>query len=179
MMYIKEHFKYADVGNLQVLELPYKGEDLSMIVLLPKKVDGIDELEKSLTVENLAKWIRSIFKLEVKVYLPKFTFTSEFSLKKMLSGMGMPDAFDMKKADFSGMESKKELFISQVLHKAFVEVNEEGTEAAAATAVIMTMGGMPPKPFEFRADHPFIFLIRDNKTGSVLFMGKVMNPVEK
>jgi serpin B len=178
MMYIKKHFKYADVGNLQVLELPYKGGDLSMVVLLPKEVNGIDELEKSLTLDNLAKWIGKSFKLEVGVHLPKFKMTSEFSLGEVLSQMGMQDAFSLPPADFSGMTEGKELFISAVIHKAFVEVNEEGTEATAATAIVIATSMQREQPV-FWADHPFIFLIRDNKTGSILFMGKVMNPVEK
>ena len=114
---------------------------------------------------------------EINVYLPRFKTTSEFSLGQVLAKMGMSDAFSGK-ADFSGMEQKKELFISDVIHKAFVEVNEEGTEAAAATAVELCGSAEPPKPLEFKADHPFLFLIRDNTTGSILFMGKVVNPLQ-
>lgn len=179
MMYIKKEFKYAERVDLQILELGYKGDALSMVVLLPEKVDGISQLEKELTIENLERWLGELRKREVIVYLPRFTFTSEFSLAKLLSAMGMKDAFSLPPADFSRMTGNKDLFISAILHKAFVEVNEEGTEAAAATAVVMTTTAMPKQPPTFKADRPFIFMIRDNKSGSILFMGKVCNPSEK
>jgi len=177
MMYLKEDFKYTEADNLQILELPYKGEDLSMIVLLPKEIDGIGKLEKLLTIENLERWLTNLKKQEVGVYLPRFKIVwGTFNLAKILEEMGMPDAFSPA-ADFSGI-TKAPLFITLVLHKAFVEVNEEGTEAAAATAVVMMKSAIL-QPTVFQADHPFIFLIKDNKTSSILFMGKVMNPVEK
>jgi serpin B len=110
------------------------------------------------------------------VFLPRFKTTAEFSLNGALSSMGMSDAFDLKTADFSGMDGKRELFINAVIHKAFVEVNEEGTEAAAATAVPAGVASASPPPVTFRADHPFLFLIRDNKTGGILFIGRVSNP---
>jgi serpin B len=112
------------------------------------------------------------------VYLPKFKMTSQFSMAKMLAAMGMPDAFSGA-ADFSGMNGKRDLFISAVIHKAFVEVNEEGTEAAAATAVVMRLTAIPTPPPVFRADHPFIFMIKDNSSGSILFMGRVSNPAKQ
>jgi serine protease inhibitor len=174
-------FRYAEFPGLQVLELPYAGDDLSMIVLLPREVDGLGNLEAGLTAENLTAWIANLESQEVVVFLPKFKMTSEFSLAKTLEGLGMTDAFIYGQADFSGMDGRKDLFISTVEHKAFVEVNEEGTEAAAATAVLMEAGGLPmnlrPIPV-FRADHPFLFLIRDNRNGSVLFLGRVMDPTE-
>lgn len=174
MMYQKGRFNYVEEDGVLILELPYKGEDLSMVVLLPK-VDGLAELEESLTAKQLEEWLGRLHRCEVAVYLPKFKMTSEFSLAKILAGMGMGDAFSLPPADFSGMTGEKDLFISHVLHKAFVEVNEEGTEAAAATAVPMTLGSPMPVPV-FRADHPFVFIIRDNRTGGILFMGRVMNP---
>ncbi len=179
MMYLKEKFKYYGNGSLQILELGYKGDDLSMVVLLPKEVEGVKKIEKELSFENLEKWLEKPREQELKVYLPRFTFTSEFSLANVLSAMGIKDAFSLPPADFSGMTGTKELFISAVIHKAFVEVNEEGTEAAAATAVVMMTTSMrSPLPI-FMADHSFIFMIKDNQTGSILFMGKVCDPSKK
>jgi len=128
-----------------------------------------------LTSENLCRWLMNVREQPVRVFLPQFKLTSEFRLDDTLKAMGMLLAFD--RADFSGMTGKRDLFISAVIHKAFVDVNEEGTEAAAATAVIMGRGlAIPRQPAEFRADHPFVFLIRHNRTGSILFLGRLMNP---
>ncbi|MBN2457165.1 MAG: serpin family protein [Sedimentisphaerales bacterium] len=172
MMYLKEDFNYCSDENLQVLELPYKGEHLSMIVLLPKQIGGLQRIEQLLTPGNLNIWLQKLHKQEIIVYLPKFKMTwGAFELKDILIDMGMPAAFI--DADFSGISGNRELFISNVLHKAFVEVNEQGTEAAAATAVAMKATSIGPV---FRADHPFIFLIKDNQSGSILFTGRVMNP---
>ena len=173
-------FHYAEFPGLQVLELPYVGDDLSMIVLLPREVDGLGNLEAELTAENLTAWTANLESQEVQVFLPKFKSISEFSLSGTLATLGMTDAFIYGQADFSGMNGRKDLFIGDVIHKAFVEVNEEGTEAAAATAVVMMAGSMapsnlPPIPV-FRADHPFLFLIRDNHNGSILFLGRVTDP---
>jgi serpin B len=179
MMYQQDRFNYGQTDNAQVLELPYKGHVLSMIVLLPKKNDGLAELEKGLTAGSLAAWTGTMERRKVKVTLPKFKMTSELRLSDVLKSMGMADAFEMKKADFSGIATAEPLFISEVLHKAYVDVNEEGTEAAAATAVVMMAGSEAPKPEEpvvFTADHPFVFLIRHNNSGTVLFMGRVTNP---
>ena len=161
---------------MQVLELPYVGNNLSMIVLLPRTIDGLSAIETALTVDNLTLWaLLPTRKREIRVTLPKCRMTSEFDLKQTLSDMGMFDAFTTK-ADFSGMTGTKELFISAVVHKAFVDVNEEGTEAAAATAVVMQLQSYSDPPPEFRADHPFLFLIRHNPSGSILFLGRVINP---
>jgi serpin B len=175
LMHLKEKFKYWTNGDLQILELPYKGEDLSMIVLLPKEVYGLAELEKSLTLENLNDWLLKLQEQEVVVYLPKFKMTSEAELKNILAALGMPAAFSS--ADFSGITGRRDLFISNVIHKAFVAIDEEGTEAAAATAVVLGRGLMDIPTF--RADHPFVFLIRDNRSGSVLFMSRVVNPARQ
>jgi serpin B len=177
-MYQKHPFKYRAVDNLQILELPYVGNRLSMVVLLPKEVDGLRSLEEKLTETNLEKWTSALREQEVEVYLPKFTMTSEFSLKDVLQAMGITSAFDAGKADFSGMDGKQDLHLSAVLHKAYVDVNEEGTEAAAATGVLIEEAMIRVTPI-FRADHPFLFLIRDNKTGSILFMGRVVNPMKQ
>lgn len=164
-------FALASIDDLQVLSLPYTGKDLTMILLLPAANDGLAALEARLTPENLDRWLAAGRDTEVQVSLPRFRITAEFSLKDELAAMGMPSAFSS--ADFSGMAEGRDLAISEVVHKAFVEVNEEGTEAAAATAVIIRETSAP---LEFRADHPFLFLIRDEVTGSVLFLGRVASP---
>jgi serpin B len=170
-------FRYADTGDLEVLELPYVGDKLSMVILLPREMKGLPKLERSLTVENLAKWMSGLRKQKVHVSIPRFKLTSQFRLDQVLKAMGMTDAFVMGAADFSGMSRRKNLFIGAVVHKAFVDVNEEGTEAAAATAVVVMPGlGGPPA---FVANHPFIFLIRDARSNSILFLGRVMDPTER
>ena len=179
LMYQKGDFTYAQEDKLQILELPYKGDDLSMVVLLPTEVDELTELEKSLTPKELNRWLTLLRKQEVHVYLPKFKMTTgPLELSDILKSMGMKDAFSLPPADFSGMTGRKDLYISNVLHKAFVAVDEKGTEAAAATAVVMARGGISHEPV-FRADHPFVFMIKDNRSGSVLFMGKVCNPAKQ
>ncbi|MCX6708831.1 MAG: serpin family protein [Candidatus Woesearchaeota archaeon] len=162
-----EEFNYADMGDLQAIELPYAGKELSMLVLLP---DDINSFE--LSAEYLKMLKNNMRKSEIPVYLPKFKLETKYFLSEDLKAMGMPTAFDMD-ADFSGMTGTDDLFISSVIHQAFVEVNEEGTEAAAATAVIMELKAVMIKPF--RADHPFIFLIQD-KNNNILFLGRVVNP---
>jgi serpin B len=179
LMNNQAEFGYGETPDLQVLELPYAGDDLSMIVLLPRKVDGIGALENNLTATSLVEWMKELRQQEVDVYLPKFKLTREFSLAATLKAMGMTDAFGGE-ADFSGMDGRKHwLYISEAVHKAFVDVNEEGTEAAAATAVGITASAVmrqPRPPPVFRADHPFVFLIQDKQTGSILFLGRVMDP---
>ena len=175
-----EKFGYMQNEDFQALSMNYLGGDLSMIVLLPRKVDGLKGLEKIITGENLTKWAYQMEKQEVVVSLPRFKFTNEFSMNDVLTAMGMADAFDPKKADFSGMASPADtheppLYIDKVLHNAFVAVDEEGTEAAAATAVIMSAGGIS-EPTTFTADHPFIFLIRHNASDGILFLGRVTDP---
>jgi len=168
---------YRDTNDLQILELSYANEDLSMIIMLPKETDGLLDLEKNLDYKNLLQWLYKLKKRSVIISIPRFKMTEQFRLGKTLQSMGMTDAFLSEKADFSGMDGTKDLFISFVVHKAFVDVNEEGTEAAAATAVGMKCLDVELTPV-FKADHPFIFLIRDNKSGSILFLGRVLNPTE-
>jgi serpin B len=169
-------FGYLKGDGFQALELPYKGGDLSMVVFLPARADGLANFEKRLTAGNLAQWLPKIKWDQVRVFFPRFRVTSEFSLKKALAALGMKQAFS-RAADFSGMTGSKELFISAVVHKTFVDVNEKGTEAAAATGVVVGLKGLPPPPkATFRADHPFVFLIRDNRSGSFLFLGRVAKP---
>lgn len=177
MMNQTAEFGYIEAEDFQGLELPYVDDELSMIILLPKEIDGLIEIEKSLTAENLSQWLTRIRKRKVVISVPKFKETCQFSLADVLGQMGMTDAFVPAAADFSGMNGKGDLFISAVIHKAFVDVNEEGTEAAAATGVAVGLTAVGPKEIPvFRADHPFLFLIRDNKSGSILFIGRMMNP---
>jgi serpin B len=176
MMNQKAEFGYMETDDFQALELPYVDDELSMIILLPKKSDALDEFEEELTPDNLSQWLAKIHKREVVVFVPKFKMTSQFSLASVLQSIGMTDAFSSN-ANFSGMDGKRDLFISAVIHKAYVDVNEEGTEAAAATGVVMRLTSVGPAPIPvFRADHPFLFLIRDNLSGSILFIGRVENP---
>ncbi|MBU1089376.1 serpin family protein [Patescibacteria group bacterium] len=169
-------FNFAENEELQILELPYSGEELSMLILLPKN-DDLDLLENNLTLANLAAWKKDLRKEQVKVFIPKFKFETKYFMAKDLAEMGMPTAFSGA-ADFSGMTGERDLFISAVIHQAFVEVNEEGTEAAAATAVVMDeeMVAEPESIPIFRADHPFVFLIQEKETGSILFLGRVSDP---
>jgi len=176
MMSQKDSFPYADREGIQVLELPYRGDELSMVVLLPREKDGLPALEASLTGAKLRGLLSRLGRREIKVYLPRFKLESQFGLSHTLSALGMKDAFEPGKADFSGMDGGKDLFISAVLHKAFVDVNEEGTEAAAATGVVVGITAMPAPPIVFRADHPFIFLIRHRRSGAILFLGRMSNP---
>ena len=177
LMHQRATMGYADEETFQTLELPYAGRELSMVVLLPKKVDGLPELEKAITVDKLASLMAKLDVREVNACLPKFKLETSFKLNRTLQAMGMKRAFG--NADFSGISSAAELAISAVLHKAYVDVNEEGTEAAAATAVLLgrAMAVAQPVP-TFRADHPFLFLIRDTRSGSILFMGRVNSPTK-
>ena len=170
----KSTFNYTQNKDLQILEMPYAGEDLSMLILLPLD-DDIEALENSFTIEKLTEWKKSLRKRRVKIYIPKFKFETKYFMKNTLSDLGMPTAFTYS-ADFSGMTGKKNLIIDKVIHQAFIEVNEEGTEAAAATGIGIKRTSMPPPTPIFKADHPFIFLIHQKDTGNILFMGRVSNP---
>ena len=177
MMNQTAKFDYMETEDFQALELPYVENELSMIILLPRRHDGLVDFEETLTTENLLRWRSTARKRKVIVSIPKFKMTRQFSLVSVLKSMGMTDAFSPGRADFSGMNGKRDLFISAVIHKAYVDVNEEGTEAAAATAVTMKVTSIGPTRIPvFRADHPFLFLIRDNLSGSILFIGRVVNP---
>jgi serpin B len=176
MMHQEHQFGYWENDWLQIMEMPYKEESLSLIVLLPKEKTGITDLEQKLNFENMMAWQSRLRKRKVIVFFPKFKIESQFSLGQTLALMGMPDAFEPELADFSAMVGQKELYISAVIHKAFLEVNEEGTEAAAATGVVVGVTSIAPSPPIFKADHPFVFFIRDNKSQSILFLGRVLNP---
>lgn len=173
MMHQSDRFRYLEDKTFKAVELPYGGEDLSMVVLVPNRTDGLPALESQLTADRLQQWLKKMYRTEVSVGLPRFKIESAFHLSKTLSEMGMKDAFVKDKADLSGMDGSKRLFIGAVVHKAFVEVNEKGTEAAAATGV---EAKDESEPMSVRADRPFWFVIRDRRNGSVLFMGRVVNP---
>jgi serpin B len=176
------HLKYDGEKQLKLLAIPYQSNELSMVVLLPDEQAGLADLEKHLSAGGVKEWMRKLKYQDVQLTLPKFQMTAGFRLEKSLAGMGMPLAFSppspgVAGADFSGIDGRKDLYLSAVIHKAFVDVNEEGTEAAAATAVVPALPGpVGMEPAQFVADHPFVFLIRDNRTESILFMGRVTNP---
>ena len=176
MMRQTESFGYAEGDGYQAVELPYDGGELSMVVLLPDS-DRFGAFEGSLDSQMVASIIANLEYRQVSLTMPRFEFESEFDLKAALSALGMPVAFT-ESADFSGMTGNRDLFIAGVVHKAFVSVDEDGTEAAAATAVVMEATAMPGEPVEVTLNHPFIFLIRDIETGAVLFVGRIINPNE-
>jgi len=178
MMAQQADFGYAEEAGVQALELPY-GEDcdLTMLILLPAEPEGLTALEAGLTPEYLQAWIDRLRSREVSVFLPRFTLTRSLTLNPFLQALGIRLAFQGGTADFSGMDGQPgNLFLDSVLHKAFVEVNEEGTEAAAATAAVMRLTMVADPPPVFRADRPFLFLIRERATGSILFMGRLADP---
>ena len=160
---------YSDLGNLQILELPYKGGEISMLILLPR--GDLKDIESNLTLEKISQYRSRMMETEISVSLPKFEFSTKYELGGTLQNLGMKKAFGV--ADFSRMSPNgKGLFISFVLHQAYIKVDEEGTEAAAATAV----GISKTAAMTFRADHPFIFIIQERKTGNILFIGRVVDP---
>ncbi len=169
-------FNYTETDGLQILELPYTGDDISMIILLPKNNDLSSTID-TIDSDMLSEWTESMVETKVDIYLPKFQVETSYTLKNYLVELGMNAPFTSA-ADFSGITGGKDLFISQVVHKAFIDVNEEGTEAAAATAVIMELtanGGS--SRIVFNCDHPFIYLIRHKQTGTILFMGSISDPL--
>jgi serpin B len=175
MMSQTGRFRLGAAPGMQLLDLPYKGGRLSMVVLLPDSRDGLPKLEGDLRADKLAGWLSSMRDGSVSVFLPRFKLTSQFDLKKTFQALGMALPFTMQ-ADFSGMDGRKDLYVSALVHQAAVDVDEQGTEAAAATAVVVTLKSVFAPPAQFRADHPFLFLIRDNKTGAILFLGRMANP---
>ncbi|NWV81984.1 SPB9 protein, partial [Dasyornis broadbenti] len=185
MMFLESRFNMAYIGALQtkILELPYVGNELSMIILLPDTIQdgstGLERLEKELTYEKLIDWISPAMmnSTEVRVSLPRFKLEEDYDLKPVLRSMGMPDAFELGKADLSGISSGEALVLSEAVHKSFVEINEEGTEAAGAAGLVANCDSTSRMiDLEFTADHPFLFLIRHNKTSSILFCGRFCCP---
>ncbi|XP_059364536.1 leukocyte elastase inhibitor-like [Carassius carassius] len=185
MMYQKTEFRLASIPemNSQVLELPYVGKNLSMLIILPNDIQdettGLQKLEKALTYEKLMEWIKpsKMRRQEVQVSLPRFKMEESYDMKSLLIRMGMEDVFNDQKVNLSGMSPNNDLVVSKVVHKSFVEVNEEGTEASAATGVIIIEKlSMPLDPKTFTADHPFLFFIRHNPSNSILFYGRFCSP---
>ena len=173
-MYAIETYNYGKDKNAQILELPYKGDNISMYIILPSK-NNIEEFENDLTLGYYNELKDNLNSDEVKILLPKFTFEARAELNEPLQDMGIVDAFDSGMADFSGISASDGLSISEVIHQAYIGVNEKGTEAAAATGIVM-VDSLPYYKYEFTADHPFMFFIEDKRTGCILFMGKVENP---
>jgi serpin B len=176
LMTRQQRLGYMENDLLQAVALPYAGDALSLVALLPKRADGLAELETSLNAEALDQWLGLLQAREVQVFLPRFKTTSEFNLVSTLSALGVKDAFVPGAADLSSMDGSRELSVSSVVHKAFVDVNEEGTEAAAATGAVVSVTSMPASPIVFRADRPFLFLIRDERSEAILFMGRFAEP---
>nr|XP_008518063.1 PREDICTED: serpin B3-like isoform X1 [Equus przewalskii] len=178
MMKQTNSFNFTELKDMQakILEIPYKHKDLSMMLLLPNEVDGLKKLEDKLTAEKLIEWTSSQNMRErfVDLYLPRFKVEESYDLKDTMMSLGMLDAFSPQDADFSGMTGSQGLVVSKILHKSFVEVNEEGTEAAAATGI--EFGLLSPRAYSFHCDHPFLFFIKHNKTNSILFLGRVSSP---
>ena len=166
---------YASGKGYQALELPYDGEELTMVILLPDEED-FEAFEAALELETVRRIVSELAMTRLELFLPKFEFTAEFSLSRVLSDMGMPLAFS-DQADFSGMNGRRDLSISEVLHKAFVLTDEAGTEAAAATGVVVGVTSVMEPPPQLKIDRPFIFLIRDLETNAILFVGRVLNPL--
>lgn len=182
MRHREERFNFGDFEGYDALELPYKGRDLSMVVLLPDARDGLAELETQLSPELIAETLEGMSAQTANVWLPKWEMTLDYDLIPVLQALGMERAFDAQRADFRGIcdsAEGEELYITGVFHKAFIAVDEHGTEAAAATAVVGGVRSAAPRPgqvVEFRADHPFVYFIRDNRSGVILFMGRVTDP---
>jgi serpin B len=181
LMYQKGQFKLLEKDGFQALVMPYSGKKSSMVMILPRVVDGLAALEKALTAETLAQWLAEADEQEereAQVFVPRFTLESDYDLIPPCKALGIKDAFDEQNADFRGMGwPKGKLWIAQIKHKAYVEVNEEGTEAAGATAVEMGTKSAQRYPV-FRADHPFLFVIRDHATDSILFLGRLSDPTK-
>ena len=175
MMRQMHTFGYTEGTDYQAVELPYDGNELSMVILLPK-ADRFKAFEAALKAQQVKDIVQNLKSSEVDLTMPRFKVESQFNLKKALASLGMPIAFSASEADFSGMDGQKDLYISDVVHKAYVNVDENGTEAAAATGVVVGTTSMPAKTYQVTLDHPFIFFIRDIQTGAILFLGRVASP---
>jgi serpin B len=178
LMHAHAHFGYLRDRGVQIVSLPYKGGALDMVLIVPDAKDGLAEVEQHLALD---RWLRPLYEDEVDLSMPRFKATYAVMMNDALRDLGMKDAFDQDKADFSGIADPAKtrglpLYIAAVFHKAFVDVNEEGTEAAAATAVVMAEPDAVHEVPVVRADHPFLYLIREHKSGQILFMGRVVDP---
>lgn len=181
MMTEETSVRSHDAGDADVFALPYAGNDISMVILLPKAADGLAAMEKQIDTAKLREWLAALDAsrlAKARIFLPKFKLNLRLELASDLKTLGMPTAFEAGAADFSGMDGSRNLFIGDVIHQACVDVNEQGTEAAAATAVTVHASAVMPAPPTFRVDHPFLFLIRDNQTGAILFLGSVVDPTK-
>ncbi|XP_014448404.1 serpin B6 [Tupaia chinensis] len=179
MMYMKSTFKMTHVGEISttILVLPYVSQELNMVIMLPDENTELKTVEEEITYEKFLDWTRDdmMDEEEVKVFLPRFKLEENYDMGAVLRRLGMTDAFEQGSADFSGMSSRRDLFLSKVVHKSFVEVNEEGTEAAAATAAVIMLLCARIIP-SFRADRPFLFFIREQQTNGILFVGRFSSP---
>ena len=174
LMNVYGNFSYAQADGVQALKLPYKGDRLSMLVLLPSERGGISALEDAISAESVLEWQQAVVERDVIVSMPKFKMELKYSLKEPLQDLGMADAFDPRLADLSGIAPF--LFVKDATHKTYTDVNEEGTEAAAVTVIVTAFISQPPPPPRFIADHPFIFIIQDDESGAILFMGRLSDP---
>jgi serpin B len=174
MMRQISYFLYTDADGVTVVEMPYVGGQMSMVMLMPP-LDQFQAFEGSLDAERLQSVLDDMVSTNIHLSMPLFEFESEFGLSQTLAALGMPNAFSTE-ADFSGMDGGQDLFLQSVLHKAFISVDEEGTEAAAATAVVVGATALEEEPIQVSFDHPFIFLIRDRETGAILFIGRLLQP---
>jgi len=175
MMSLTGEFNYTETEEFEALEMPYEGGDLSMLILLPKTRFGLSDLEKDIGPSLLNEIRGGLREQTVDVYMPRFELRTDYELSDALKEMGMASAFSGGIADFSGMDGTRDLFMDLVAHQAFVRVDEGGTEATAATGVVVILGIHKT----FRADHPFLFIIQQTETGNILFMGRVIDPSEQ
>ncbi|XP_017894745.1 PREDICTED: serpin B6-like isoform X1 [Capra hircus] len=179
MMFKKSTCKISYIGEIstQILVLPYVGQELNMVILLPSESTDVYTVEKALTYEKFVAWTKpdAMDEEEVEVFLPRFTLEETYDMECVLQDLGMTDAFEEAQADFSGMSSRRDLYVSKVVHKSFVEVTEEGTEAAAATGAVVMMRSLSVMP-RFCADRPFLFFIQHGNTGAILFCGRFCSP---
>jgi len=171
MMFQGGRFRYAELERIEILQIPFAKNNRSMVVVLPKTTEGLAAIERDLTAEMIAEWIAGLHENKLYIFIPRFRMCRSHHLKDSLLAMGMSDAFSAGRADFSGMTGETGLFVDQIIHRTLIQVDEAGSEASASTAVILKKGGK-----SFRADHPFLFMIRNDLTGSLLFLGKLEEP---
>jgi serine protease inhibitor len=171
----KALFNYAENDNYQMIELAYQGDEVSMVIVLP--VENSDATT-SIDEQSFNELKASMKKQKVNVFIPRFKFETKYMMADDLKKLGMPTAFDSSQADFSGMTGNDDLYIDKIIHQAYIDVNEEGTEAAAATGIAMAGKAMPSEPIIFNADHPFMFVIQQKSNGNILFMGRVNDPTQ-
>ena len=178
MMHTQADFGYSEDKQVQVVQLPYKGDDLSMLVILPKSKDktAMQQLVRDLSADKIKEWNKDLITQEVNLHLPKFKLKERYDMKDMLSDMGMPIAFNQDKATFKLFDQPLSTWIDEIYHQAVVIVDEKGTEAAAATGIVVSTESASAPPPVFKADHPFLFMIKDNKTDAILFLGQVNKP---